>query len=102
MLMGKMLDRGFRTSFWTVRNQGGDRTRGSRALAVTQGSPFPNAHHVPCTVLMVIITTFIEHSPGTRLCFSEVWLFTPHGKPGRDVLPFLFMGRIGTCCKPHS
>lgn len=22
MLMGKVLDRGFRTSFWTVRNQG--------------------------------------------------------------------------------
>lgn len=73
---------------------GGERTRGSRVLAVTQGLPSPNAHRVPCTVLMVIITMFTEHSPGTRLCFSEVLLFNPPSNPGREVLPFLFTGRL--------
>ena len=49
---------------------------------------------------MVIITTFIEHSPVTRLCCSEV-LFNPHSNLGKDVngdvkdvLPFLFSGRL--------
>ena len=42
---------------------------------------------------MVIITTFIKHSPVTRLCFSEV-LFNSHSNPGKEVLPFLFTGRL--------
>lgn len=51
------------------------------------------AHCVPCTVLMRIITTFIEHSPGTRLCFLEI-LFNPHSNPGGEVSAFLCTGRL--------
>lgn len=80
---------------WTVRSPGRERTRSSRTLAVIQGLPFLNAHVVPHTVLMIIITMFIEHPLETGLCFSEAWLSNPHRDPGREVLPFPFMGRLG-------
>lgn len=62
--------------------------------AVTQGPSSLNAHHVPRTVLMmIIITTSIEHSPDTWLCFLEVLLFNPHSNPRREVLPFVSLRR---------
>lgn len=70
-----------------------ERTRGPERWLSHKGYHQLNAHHVPCTVLMVIITTFTEHSPATRLCFSEV-LFNPHSDLGKKVLPFLFTGRL--------
>ena len=57
---------------------------------------------VPRTVLMVIITMFIEHSPGTRLCFSEVLLFNPPSNPGREVLTISVYREIKTHAPSHT
>lgn len=69
-----------------------ERTRGPERWLSHKGSHQLNAHRVPCTVLMVI-STFTEPSPDIRLCFSEV-LFNPHSDLGKEVLPFLFTGRL--------
>lgn len=86
---------------WRIRNlicgqsgaEGGERTRSSRALAVIRAT-IPGCPLVPRTVLMIITTMFIDHSPGIGLCFSEVRVFNPPGNPGREVSPFLFTGRL--------
>lgn len=69
------------------------RTRGSRVLAVTRACHSRMAtcaRHMP----MMTMATFIVHSPGTRFCFSEIWLFSPHRNPRWAVLLFLFTGKL--------
>lgn len=86
----RVLGGGFSTSLVDSQELREERTRGSRVLAVTRGchSLMPTcAWHMP----MMTMTTF---SPGTRFCFSEIWLLSPHRNPGWAVLLFLFTGKL--------
>lgn len=78
--MERVLGGGFRTSLVNSKELREERTRGSTVLAGTRGyhSRMPTcARHLP----MMTMTTFIVHSPGTRFCFSEIWLFSPRRNP---------------------
>lgn len=86
----RVLGGGFSTSVVDSQELREERTRGSRVLAVTRGchSLMPTcAWHMP----MMTMATF---SPGTRFCFSEIWLLSPHRNPGWAVLLFLFTGKL--------
>lgn len=90
---GKMLDGGFGPVF--VDSQESTKQREDswlQSIGSDTRATITECPRVPYTVLTVITTAFIEHSPGTRLCFSEV-LFNLHSNPGREVFLFVFTGR---------